>query len=226
MPRRPLAFLPPISCDDKCHKARGSAGGTDYAVPVGTRVFAPFTGMAKVVEGHGTGGWYVQITNTQGHVCHLDHLSAFEIKSGRVDEGDLVARSGGALGSPGAGSATGPHLHADVDVPGHGRMGMEEYLEKYGSDVAGGGEPITEGEDEMFWVREGDGYWWLKETDKAWRKFTQSGADRITIAIGRRAGKVTTAQLAGLKKDFPDPSPESEPGNPVKYTFTGTATPA
>lgn len=47
MPRRPLAWPPRIVCDDACHKRRGSLGGTDYAVVVGTPVYAMFSGMAR-----------------------------------------------------------------------------------------------------------------------------------------------------------------------------------
>lgn len=56
MPRRPLAWPPRIVCDDACHKRRGSLGGTDYAVVVGTPVYAMFSGMARYRVA-GTGGW-------------------------------------------------------------------------------------------------------------------------------------------------------------------------
>lgn len=147
MSRRPLDHLPRISCDDACHKARGSLGGTDYAVVVGTPVFAMFAGIARYRVA-GTGGWTITIEAPNGQVGELMHLSRsndFVLggPSRPVLEGELVAWSGGAKGAPGSGSATGPHLHAHVIVAGV-RYGMEEYLAD--PQFAGAGTPIEEEE--------------------------------------------------------------------------------
>lgn len=140
MPRRPLDHLPRITCNDACHKKRGSEGGTDYLASVGTPVYAMFSGMARYRIA-GTGGWTVSINrenSTQiGELMHLSRANGFTLggSSRHVNEGDLVAWSGGAYKAPGAGSSTGPHLHAHVYVDGV-RYGMEEYLAN--STPAGG----------------------------------------------------------------------------------------
>ena len=145
MPSRPLATLPHVSCDDACHKNRGSLGGTDYAVGLGTPVYAMFSGMARYRVA-GTGGWTISIERDVDHqvgeLMHLSRANGFVLGGARlaVTEGDLVAWSGGVKGAPGSGSATGPHLHAHVYVNGT-RYGMEEYLAN--PDWAGGGTPIT-----------------------------------------------------------------------------------
>lgn len=127
MPSRPLTGSPRISCDHACHLRRGSAGGTDYAVPVGTPVLAPFAG--KVTRStHPFGGWRVNVRNDAGHDFWGMHLSGWiDLDDDQVTELTPIAYSGGAKGHPGAGSSTGPHLHAHVTVNGV-VWGMEEYL--------------------------------------------------------------------------------------------------
>ena len=149
MPRRPLATLPRISCDDACHKRRGSLGGTDYAVGVGTPVYAMFSGMARYRVA-GTGGWTITIDRDgnphRGETMHLSRANGFVLggASHHVTESDLIAWSGGVKGAPGSGSASGPHLHAHVYVNGT-RYGMEEYLAN--PQWAGGGTPINTGKE-------------------------------------------------------------------------------
>ena len=41
----------------------------------------------------------------------IAHLSRFIKKSGQFSAGEVLAKTGGAPGDPGAGSSTGPHLH-------------------------------------------------------------------------------------------------------------------
>lgn len=139
MARRPLNGNPRISCDHACHLSRGSAGGTDYAVGVGTPVYAPFAG--KVVRQiHPLSGWRIGVLAPNGHDFWGFHLSGWVAATGaQVSEGQLIAYSGGAVGHPGAGSSTGPHLHAHVSVRGV-IWGMEEYL---ASPAGGGGNAIT-----------------------------------------------------------------------------------
>lgn len=140
--RRPLAVLPRISCNDACHKARGSLGGTDYAVVVGTNVLAPMTGTASFGWG-GTGGYTITITSGNTKV-QLMHLSAavglvYGGASKTVTEGQHIGESGGAYRAPGSGSSTGPHLHAHVIYKGV-RYGMEEWLQTH---LSGSGTPIS-----------------------------------------------------------------------------------
>jgi murein DD-endopeptidase MepM/ murein hydrolase activator NlpD len=122
----------PLSCDDACHHRRGSLGGEDYAMPVGTPLYAPCAGMARARVA-GTGGWTVTITRANGDRVELMHNSAFVgMRLGgpavAVLTGQHVAYSGGRRGAAGAGSSTGPHSHQHVDVRGVGRIPLSRYL--------------------------------------------------------------------------------------------------
>jgi murein DD-endopeptidase MepM/ murein hydrolase activator NlpD len=93
--------------------------GVDIAVPVGTPVKAVADGVvtkAGLMGGYGN----VIIINTGGAETRDGHLSRFNVTEGqRVKIGDIIGYSGGAVGSPGAGDATGPHVHHEVRVGGH-----------------------------------------------------------------------------------------------------------
>ncbi|MCU1514714.1 MAG: peptidase protein [Microbacteriaceae bacterium] len=146
MSRRPLDKTYPISCDNACHLSRGSLGGTDYACPKGTPVYAEISGDARGRVA-GTGGWCVTINGVGISIDNM-HLSGFADglgigQSRWVNQDDLLGYSGGRLGDPGSGSATGPHLHVDVYVNGH-RTGYEDWFTSQ-TDTAGYGEnPIGE----------------------------------------------------------------------------------
>jgi murein DD-endopeptidase MepM/ murein hydrolase activator NlpD len=120
-----------MTCDQECHHARGSRGGEDYAMPVGTPLYAPAAGMARARTA-GTGGWTVTITRPNGDTIELMHCSAFVgMRLGgpavAVLTGQRVALSGGRRGAPGAGSSTGPHSHQHADVDGI-RIGLSQYI--------------------------------------------------------------------------------------------------
>jgi len=99
-----------ISCDWDCHRKRGSAGGTDYAVPVGTPIRASFDGYLKSAVGI-AGVYKAVLTRADGLAFYHLHLSRF-VANGYVQEGEIIGYSGGRKGSIGAGTSTGPHLHA------------------------------------------------------------------------------------------------------------------
>lgn len=122
MTRRPLDGVWPISCNDACHKARGSAGGTDYAVPVDTPVFAPFAGNLQ--QGRNSiAGLYCSVRRADGATFYAMDLMTV-VTSGAVQEGQHIAYSGGLRG-PGS-TSTGPHLHAHVVTNGV-TLGFEEW---------------------------------------------------------------------------------------------------
>ena len=123
---RPLKGNPPISCNSKCHVARGSAPGTDYGVSEGTLVIAPFSGVISAGYNSRAGN-YLSIVRKDGVRVYLMHLKERLITFGNVNEGDNVAKSGGALGATYSGSSTGPHLHADIR-DNNKQYGMEEWL--------------------------------------------------------------------------------------------------
>ena len=106
-----------VSCDWPCHIARGSGGGTDYAVSVGTPIQASFDGVLTnrpPVQFPASGNTAI-LTRADGVAFYHLHLSAF-VSPGPVSQGDVIGYTGGAYGAPGSGSSTGPHLHANAFV--------------------------------------------------------------------------------------------------------------
>lgn len=126
MPIRPLRGDPPISCDSKCHVARGSAPGSDYGVSEGTIVIAPFDGTVTIGY-NSLAGDYTSVLSNTGIRVYLMHLKVRMITSGFVSQGTEIAETGGALGASYSGDSTGPHLHADIRDSGV-QWGMEEWL--------------------------------------------------------------------------------------------------
>lgn len=102
----------PISCDWDCHRARGSAGGIDYAVLVGTPIHAPFNGWTTI-RTNSVGGNIVNLRRDDGLQIECMHLSKFVTPS-YYHEGDIIGYSGGAKGTWGAGDSTGPHIHVNA----------------------------------------------------------------------------------------------------------------
>lgn len=97
------------------HWSCGYHTGVDFAVPVGTPIFAAKAG--KVLEaGNGVswGGSYgiaIIIDHGDGIRAIYAHLSKLEVKKGdTVTEGQQIGLSGNS------GNSTGPHLHFEVRV--------------------------------------------------------------------------------------------------------------
>ncbi len=82
--------------------------GDDYAVPVGTPLFAPISGWIRVRhEGRSGYGLHIKLRSKERklEIC-LGHLSRVFYNSGAyVNQGDLIALSGNT------GFSTGSHLH-------------------------------------------------------------------------------------------------------------------
>lgn len=113
--RLPFAGKYPISqgFNDVCCRASyakfGLKGhnGIDYALPSGTQVLAPQSGVVIEAANDPTGyGLYIKIENSlEGSV--LAHLQSFSVVVGQsVVEGQLVGISDNT------GNSTGPHLHS------------------------------------------------------------------------------------------------------------------
>ncbi|MEV0650816.1 M23 family metallopeptidase [Phytomonospora sp. NPDC050363] len=118
------------------HIARGSLGGIDYVMSVGTRLPAAGGGVVTNIPFNGTGGHTVSIQHDDGYRTQYMHLSQFLLGNGaRVNAGDVVGLSGGAAGAPGSGSSTGPHCHWHMINPSGVRVNPLDYI----SD--GGGPP-------------------------------------------------------------------------------------
>lgn len=123
-----------INSDWQAHLDRGSLGGIDYDMPVGTPLPAPSDGTLTNVPNNGSGGHTAIITRKDGTKTVYFHLSKFTTPR-EVKEGEIVGYSGGAKGAAGSGNSSGPHLHAhDVTVDGKRAMPFS---------TIGGNEPQT-----------------------------------------------------------------------------------
>ncbi|MBB5866809.1 hypothetical protein F4553_000188 [Allocatelliglobosispora scoriae] len=102
----------PITDTWEGHLARGSRGGIDFGMPVGTPLPACGAGTVTNTPYNGAGGHTVTIAHADGYRSQYLHLSQFNLANGTyVGAGTIVGLSGGAAGAPGSGSSTGPHVH-------------------------------------------------------------------------------------------------------------------
>lgn len=109
---------------------RRTHNGIDLAVPVGTKVKAPYGGEVIQVWEDKTygGGLSMRVKLDNGDVVGFAHLSGYDVKKGdRVRQGQVIARSG----DTGTG---GPHLHYTLKRNG-------QYIDprRAGDAEAGGG---------------------------------------------------------------------------------------
>lgn len=90
--------------------------GVDIGVPVGTDVKAAAAGgSVGILSDPGGYGTYLVVQHGNGWETRYAHLSKVLVKRGAdVAKGQLIAKSGGAPGAPGAGNSRGPHLHFEV----------------------------------------------------------------------------------------------------------------
>lgn len=97
----------------------GFHNGVDFAVGQGTPLIATASGVIRNNDAGSVDGAGVDITTDDGWKVRMWHVSRFLVPNGsRVNQGDVVALSGGARGSWGAGNATGPHLHWGLMING------------------------------------------------------------------------------------------------------------
>ncbi|MEU1588365.1 peptidoglycan DD-metalloendopeptidase family protein [Micromonospora sp. NPDC005710] len=123
------------------HLNSGSLGGIDFGMGVGTDLPACGAGTIQNIPNNGTGGHTVTIQHADGYRSQYLHLSQFLLANGTVvGAGAIVGRSGGAVGAPGSGSSTGPHLHWHMINPSGVRINPLTYV---GQNPGGGGLPKT-----------------------------------------------------------------------------------
>ncbi|WP_320068691.1 peptidoglycan DD-metalloendopeptidase family protein [Micromonospora sp. RTGN7] len=123
------------------HLNSGSLGGIDFGMGVGTNLPACGAGTIQNIPNNGTGGHTVTINHADGYRSQYMHLSQFLLANGTaVGAGAIVGRSGGAVGAPGSGSSTGPHLHWHMINPSGVRINPLTYI---GQNPGGGGLPKT-----------------------------------------------------------------------------------
>ncbi|KXO13986.1 Cell wall endopeptidase, family M23/M37 [Moritella sp. JT01] len=87
--------------------------GTDFAVPIGTSVYATGDGVVSRVVNHKYAGLYIEISNGQTYRTRFLHLSKALVRKGqRIKRGQKIALSGNS------GRVTGPHLHYELHIRG------------------------------------------------------------------------------------------------------------
>jgi hypothetical protein len=124
------------------HLNSGSLGGIDFGMGVGTNLPACGAGSITNIPNNGTGGHTVTIYHADGYRSQYLHLSQFLLANGTsVGAGAIVGRSGGAVGAPGSGSSTGPHLHWHMINPSGVRINPLDYVAQH--PPGGGGLPKT-----------------------------------------------------------------------------------
>jgi murein DD-endopeptidase MepM/ murein hydrolase activator NlpD len=117
-------------------KTKGFHAGLDFGVKQGSPVYAISDGTVTTVSQGGGWGNYVVIDH--GHISsRYAHLSSIMVsKNQKVKAGQVIARSGGKPGTPGAGSSTGPHLHLEVMNQKGVRVNPKLYLTGAGTSRA------------------------------------------------------------------------------------------
>jgi murein DD-endopeptidase MepM/ murein hydrolase activator NlpD len=84
----------------------------DYAVPVGTPVYAPDDAEIYKFD-HSKCGYGLILTHDDGiyktGYCHLSQR--FFNTGDKVKKGEIIALTGGKVGAPGSGNSQGAHLH-------------------------------------------------------------------------------------------------------------------
>ena len=122
----------PISDGWAAHRSRGSLGGIDYAVGVGTPIPAPCNGRLQNIPYNGSGGHTATFFHEgdglgAGWRDQYMHLSQF-VGEGYYKAGDIIGYSGGRAGADGAGSSTGPHVHHHLINPSGTRVNPQDYF--------------------------------------------------------------------------------------------------
>lgn len=118
--RLPLAKKAPISSGfntKRHHPVTGQIAphyGTDFAVPVGTPVYATSDGKVVKVGEHPLAGRYVVLKNSRAYSTRFLHLSQMNVTVGQyIHRGQQIGLSGNT------GRTTGPHLHFELLKFGH-----------------------------------------------------------------------------------------------------------
>jgi len=111
---RPTSKTTKITDDWREHKARGSGlPGTDWATPIGERIFAPADGVVtRAGSTPAANGKNIRILHDDGFTTYHLHLSRIDVATGqRVVQGQVIGLSGNT------GKSTGPHYHLSVANP-------------------------------------------------------------------------------------------------------------
>ena len=114
--------------------------GIHYGVDIGatdhSTVVASEAGRVTFEGIWGDGGNTIIITGNDGWKTYYCHLAKFLVNMGAsVMQGQAIAQSGGALGEPGAGNATGAHLHFEIHNPQGVAVNPQQYISVNGAPL-------------------------------------------------------------------------------------------
>jgi hypothetical protein len=125
-----------------------SLGGVDYKMSQGTHLKSASAGVFEWVtpltlfkpRWYNTGlGYAAAVRRPDGTRTIFGHCSKKAIANGsKVTDGQVIAYSGGAPGTPGAGKSTGPHLHTH-DVLSNGTTRVYPFSTAPSGGGSGGG---------------------------------------------------------------------------------------
>ena len=113
--------------------------GVDYHAKVGTPVRSISDGVirtAKFQGPRGKCGGTIIIKHDNGFrssYCHMSVINLLGKEGERVSKGEVIGRTGGAAGAPGAGNSQGPHLHFGLKKGGKW-VDPENFVSKTVSD--------------------------------------------------------------------------------------------
>ncbi|MCW8329774.1 M23 family metallopeptidase [Photobacterium sp. SDRW27] len=98
----------PVSGKKRMHR------GLDFAVNIGTPIYAPADGVVETVRPSNKGsGNFLRLQHSFGFTSSYSHLKKFAVRSGDfVNKGDLIGYSGNS------GLSSGPHLHYEIRFVG------------------------------------------------------------------------------------------------------------
>jgi murein DD-endopeptidase MepM/ murein hydrolase activator NlpD len=92
-------------------------GGIDVGTPTGTPLALNAPGEILAAGNYGGYGFMQDVWIPSHNIqIRLAHLSEFVKRSGQFAAGEVISKTGGAAGTPGAGSSSGPHLHFEADT--------------------------------------------------------------------------------------------------------------
>lgn len=109
---KPFAGNYPVTLDYGQPWGGETEAGIDYATPVNTPLSSPFSGTIHLEDG-GTTNWgkRVMVKLDNGWTFAIGHMTAFSVQEGqKVNPGELLGYSGGAVGDPSSGMSSGPHI--------------------------------------------------------------------------------------------------------------------
>ena len=92
-------------------------GGIDVGTPTGTPLALNAPGEILAAGNYGGYGFMQDVWIPSHNIqLRLAHLSEFVKRSGEFAAGEVISKTGGAAGTPGAGTSSGPHLHFEADT--------------------------------------------------------------------------------------------------------------